>query len=179
MKIILRIIIFTYKAKIKIRVSSEHQKQDLELTTWTRNWLHILFPSWRSCFTLSESNTYMCNINKPNIQKVFNNKFADVFQKDGNAVIRSYKAEITLSDDAYPIFCKPNVFPYGLRSNMEEQLKRFCDVQIYFWTSFHYSNCLSTIAGYFWGQERCPTRGGKSIAAMGNNFIYVWLWNML
>lgn len=75
-------------------------------------------------------NVSLSSCNNVNSDRVLDvqSRYKKVFQKpDSNDVIKNFKAEIALKEDAYPIFCKANVVPYGLRSKVEDEIKKLCN----------------------------------------------------
>ncbi|KAI8114708.1 hypothetical protein CVS40_12942 [Lucilia cuprina] len=67
--------------------------------------------------------------NNVNVNRIIEikNKYMEVFKKPSSYdVIKNFKAEIALNEKAYPIFCKPNVVPYGLRNKVENEIERLC-----------------------------------------------------
>lgn len=122
--------------KITVSIDVENKRYNLELTILEtqykftpllgRNWLDVMFPSWRKFFVFNVSELSCNRVNNSSVIDI-RNRYKDIFKKPSNSdVIKGFKAEIALKEDAYPIFCKASVVPYGLRSKVEEEIKRLC-----------------------------------------------------
>ncbi|XP_024890191.1 uncharacterized protein LOC112466360 [Temnothorax curvispinosus] len=128
----------------QITVSVEYQKKIFTLplvvidskTKFTpllgRNWLDILNPQWRQIL-----DTDML-VEHTNLNKVFThesetvkimmielkNRFRKVFEEEPEAVIKHFKAEIKLKDDAKPIFHRAYSMPYALKLKVEDEVAK-------------------------------------------------------
>lgn len=93
-----------------------------------RSWLDVIFPDWRGGFQNIDT---VCAVQgdtfkKPWIEGMIA-QFNNVFSKSLNEPIKHYEADIILSAEATPIFCKPYTVPYGLRAKTEAELDKLCD----------------------------------------------------
>ncbi|XP_039284325.1 uncharacterized protein K02A2.6-like [Nilaparvata lugens] len=94
-----------------------------------RDWLEVLFPSWRYSFSKSMSVSNVesesaCQVIPKKIVSDLVKKYPAAFSQINNEKpIKQFKAEINIKDDCVPIFCKAYDVPFALRDNVKEELK--------------------------------------------------------
>lgn len=98
-----------------------------------RDWLDILYPSWRQKLRISAIDSLRVESIDTTISKAVDKikvDFSTVFASIAVGTIRHFKAKLNLIDEAKPIFFKPYTVPYGLREAVENEIKRLCSLGI-------------------------------------------------
>jgi Retroviral aspartyl protease len=116
------------KGQVQVNVKFENQKYKLSIVVIKsdrpllligRNWLDILFPSWREAFKINVINS-SC---KEFLEKV-KKKYKNVFKTNISEPINKIKVDIKLNESARPIVYKPYNVPFSLKEKVEKELDR-------------------------------------------------------
>lgn len=100
-----------------------------------QDWLDELYPGWREFFekfnggnsvTSDELNSIL-NFDVNAYQSQLKKRFKHVFSDDMFLPVKNFEAEIVLSENAQPIFCKPYSVPFGVRDAVEKELDRLVE----------------------------------------------------
>jgi len=80
-----------------------------------RDWLDILFPSWRNTFRVS-------SVKNPleNYVVELKREFSEVFKSEIDEPIKNFKVEIQLEKNAVPIVCKSYNVPFEFKEKVHD-----------------------------------------------------------
>lgn len=90
-----------------------------------RDWLDVLFPLWRSNFSVNKINE--------NLDKKIDDlkvQFPKVFSNDLKDPIIGYDVQLKLKKDAVPHFSKPYTVPFGIRDKVNVEIDRLVEQNI-------------------------------------------------
>lgn len=134
----------TVVGKSVVNVHHNKRSHQLELTVveaaasvlplMGQDWLDVLYPGWREFFLDFKRNVLrgkelhnISNFNLKDYQNQLRKRFSHVFSNDMFQPVKNFEAEIVLSENAQPIFCKPYTVPYGTRDAVEKELDRLVE----------------------------------------------------
>jgi len=87
-----------------------------------RNWLDVLYPSWRkSVCTASFSKQSFQEIDHVSL---FTTRFPKVFSSDSSSAIVGFSVNLSLKPNAIPKFCSPYSLPFALQDIMSAMLTK-------------------------------------------------------
>lgn len=95
-----------------------------------RDWLDIVSPTWRTKFSVNSLRLDSNQINTKEIINTLRAKYPIVFSSISAGTIKDFKVDLTLEENAKPIFFKPYQVPYGLRDAVEAEIDRLRNLGI-------------------------------------------------
>jgi Zinc knuckle len=91
-----------------------------------RDWLDILYPSWRKFFNVNSLESGKNSQSQSEVVTNIKNSYTTLFDNDLSSPVIDFKADIQLIDNAKPIFCKAYTLPFKLRDAVGTEIDNLC-----------------------------------------------------